>query len=75
MEVRGLVIPGLGHAPSPVLLGLMRMGAWHRSQTVLARRRAHAVFVTFQKNGSGPLTMPLTFLRQAWYVRKNPVGA
>jgi hypothetical protein len=35
----------------------------------------YAVLLTPQKNGSGPLTTPLTFLRQAWYMRKKPVGA
>jgi hypothetical protein len=35
----------------------------------------YAVLLTPQKNGSGPLTIPLTFLRHAWYSRKKPVGA
>jgi len=36
---------------------------------------AYAVFLTPQKNGSGPFTIPLTVVRQAWDCRKKPVGA
>ncbi len=35
----------------------------------------YALFATPQKNGSGPLITPETFLRHAWYCRKKPVGA
>src|SRR5215475_1277219 len=33
------------------------------------------VLLTPQKNGSGPGTMPVTFLRQAWWFRYHPSGA
>src|SRR5258708_6223323 len=35
----------------------------------------YTALLTPQKNGRGPCTIPLTFLRQAWYSRKKPVGA
>src|SRR6516164_8459615 len=33
------------------------------------------ILLTPQKNGSGPGTMPVTFLRQAWRFRYHPSGA
>ena len=33
------------------------------------------VLLTPQTKGIGPLTIPATFFRQAWYCRKKPVGA
>lgn len=35
----------------------------------------YALLLTPQKNGRGPGTTPLTFLPQAWCLRKDPNGA
>jgi hypothetical protein len=50
---------------------------WNHLQGEQGRafRGAYAALLTPQKNGSGPFTIPLTFVRQAWYCRKKPVGA
>src|SRR5262245_24757072 len=57
---------------SSLALGLRpRCKARHRPRG----KRVHAALLTPQKNGSGPFVMPLTWLRHAWWARKNPVGA
>jgi hypothetical protein len=73
-----MIVDGLVMGPSSETLhsnGLSRCTNGRPAPATVLLRVDQTDLLTPQKNGSGPCTMPVTFLRHAWRCRKKPSGA